>query len=81
MTDPSKYTNYFHDDCPNYWKNYDNSEGNGPMNRCALWTENYTSYSNIGFSVCVNIGATKTYYIGIGVDNFISMRIDGHYEK
>jgi len=84
MTDSSKYTAYDYVSCPEYWYNFEGWPGDGtpdkgPMNRCALWTSAYSNGQSIGFSVCVNIGETKTYLIGIGVDNYMSFRIDGSY--
>lgn len=49
----------------------------GPMNRCALWATSQLSGQQIGFSVCVDIPESKTYYIGVGADNFATIKIDG----
>jgi hypothetical protein len=50
----------------------------GPMNRCALWATSQLSSQSIGFSVCIDIPESKTYYIGIGTDNYGSIKIDGN---
>jgi hypothetical protein len=64
-----------------FWWNYDGYPGSGlsgPMNRCGLWTEgNAQAGQQIGFSVCINIGADKIYYVGYGVDNYTTIRVDG----
>lgn len=64
-----------------FWYNYDGypySGLNGPMNRCGLWTMgDATNGQQIGFAVCINIGADKTYYVGFGVDNYTTIRVDG----
>ena len=58
-----------------FWKN--NNGSDGPMNRCALWSETYYAFQEIGFAVCVNVPAEKTYLIGFGVDNYVRLRLDG----
>lgn len=82
MTDSSKYTQYYRDTNYPYWWNASHHgypSEIGPMNRCCLWTSSASSGQSVGFSVCFNVGETKTYYVGIGVDNYMSMRIDGQY--
>ena len=61
-----------------------NSAFRGIMNTCALWTNDVDSGGNyapvrqwLGFSYCINITETKTYYIGMGADNDIQFRVDG----
>jgi hypothetical protein len=61
-----------------------NSAFRGIMNTCALWTNDVDSVGNyapvrqwLGFSYCINITETKTYYIGMGADNDIQFRVDG----
>ena len=48
----------------------------GPMNRCSI-SGNCPDNIYYGFNACLTVGATKTYYIGIGADNDYSLRIDG----
>jgi len=66
---------------------------NGPVNRLAIWGRqndssgvpfnNYTMGNLgpfntwIGFSVCISLPTTKTYYIGIAADNFYRFSLDG----
>ena len=53
-----------------------------PLNRSGIWT---TSQSGtwqpngvwLGFSVCLTVAESKTYYFGVGWDNFIRVAIDG----
>lgn len=61
-----------------------NSAFRGIMNTCALWTNDTDSSNNaapvrqwLGFSYCINITETKTYYVGMGADNDIQFRVDG----
>lgn len=63
-----------------FWWNYSGYpyQGlDGPMNRCGLWTQVCSAGQQMGFSVCFNVGADKTYYVGFGVDNYTTIRIDG----
>lgn len=64
------------------WKNSTSSSTDGPMNRCSIWTSAGISPTPlntwVGLSDCLE-GFTeeKTYYIGIGADNFYRLTIDG----
>jgi YVTN family beta-propeller protein len=52
----------------------------GVMNTCALWTSGSTGAPFdkwLGFSFCIDITETKTYYVGLGADNDIQFRLDG----
>lgn len=65
-----------------FWVNGSGACGNattttGPMNRTALWSPTYSDGQELGFSVCVNLPTTKTYYIGMGADNYSIIKIDG----
>lgn len=64
-----------------FWKNAGDCTGanaiDGPMNRCALWTAVASSNQQVGFSVCINIPSTKTYYLGVGCDNNAIIKVDG----
>ena len=60
------------------WKRTNSS--NGPLNRSGLWTTdiNFLPWDEwIGFSVCVNVPETKTYWVGIAGDNNFRIAIDG----
>jgi hypothetical protein len=65
---------------------------NGPVNRLAVWGNNNGANLNnynhdgvdllpvnqwIGFDVCINIQATKTYYVAIAGDNQYRFSLDG----
>lgn len=50
----------------------------GPLNRCGVWSTSTSSNQQVGFSVCIDVPATKTYYIGVGCDNYSTIRIDGN---
>jgi len=65
---------------------------NGPLNRLAIWGKqlingevrnNYNAGGMgplntwIGFSICINVPTTKTYYVGIGGDNYYRFSVDG----
>ena len=50
----------------------------GPLNRTAIWSTNNTgALQTVGFSVCIDVPVTKTYYIGMGVDNYGTIKVDG----
>lgn len=71
----------------NFWKNgtglcADNNlvpQGTteGPLNRTGLWSSTAQDNQDIGFSVCINVAQTKTYYIGIACDNYAIVNVDG----
>lgn len=70
------------DDGINFWRNVNNypSAGSrvlGAMNRCGIWTTTFASLQSIGFSTCINVPAEKTYLVGFGVDNYVTIRVDG----
>lgn len=45
----------------------------GPMNRAGVWTTPYSA--NTSFIIRVNVPETKTYFIGLGVDNYATVDI------
>jgi hypothetical protein len=49
----------------------------GPMNRCAVWAVSEFPDQQVGFTVCITVAETKTYYMGVGCDNFAIIRVDG----
>lgn len=55
----------------------DNPAMTGPLNRCGVWSQNRQDNQEVGFSVCLDIPATKTYYIGMGSDNKGIIKLDG----
>lgn len=64
------------------WKNIAGNTVDGPLNRCGVWVTNYPSFGPpynvwLGFSQCINITETKTYYVGIAADNDFKLKIDG----
>jgi len=63
------------------WGNPNSLTTQGPLNRCAIWTNPFSSTPTntwIGFSDCLTgITTTKTYYIGIGADNEFRLVLDG----
>lgn len=65
-----------------FWKNggtcADNNTTDGPLNRTGLWAPSPMDNQDIGFSVCIDILSTKTYYIGLGCDNYAIVNIDGN---
>lgn len=67
-----------------FWVNgpgYPNEPGNtidGPMNRAALWATTLADNQTIGFTVCVTVPETKTYYVGMGGDNLPFIKLDGN---
>lgn len=60
-----------------YWKNDWVSTVKGPMNRSGVWVGQYRSKQQIRFSSCIDIALSKTYYIGMGCDNYSSIYLNG----
>lgn len=60
-----------------FWINPTANTTAGPMNRSALWATTTVSNQDVGFSVCITVPATSTYYVGMGVDNYGILQIDG----
>jgi hypothetical protein len=83
----SGYTNFGGGDFVNLpsiplWENTSVADSiKGPLNRCGVWTCNTGACPPfsvwIGFSQCLDIEETKTYYIGIGGDNEFKLVLDG----
>jgi len=67
------------DDAIEFWKNTYLQLDKGAMNRTGIWTTTFASNQEIGFASCFNTPVEKTYLIGFGVDNFVSIRVDGKY--
>lgn len=62
-----------------FWHNVDsvNHKDYGVMNRTGLWATTYFTDQQIGFATCINTPIEKTYLVGFGVDNYVTIRIDG----
>lgn len=65
-----------------FWTNgigncVDSGTTNGPVNRAALWSTSTTDNQDIGFSVCLSLSETAIYYVGIAVDNYGLIDLDG----
>lgn len=65
-----------------FWKNgagtcVDATTTDGALNRSGLWATTTTSDQTVGFSRCIDITETKTYYIGIACDNRATINLDG----
>lgn len=63
-----------------FWKNggtcADSTTVNGPLNRTAVWVAPPQDGQVIGFGVCVDLPESKTYYIGVGADNYAVIKVD-----
>lgn len=59
-----------------WWNSIPNTIA-GPLNRSGLWSTTTTSNQRVGFSVCINVPVDSTMYVGMGVDNFGSIVLDG----
>lgn len=64
-----------------YWVNgtglgTGNDTVKGPLNRTAIWVTSQLSSQTIGYSVCITTPVTKTYYIGVGADNSVVIKVD-----
>lgn len=64
-----------------WWKNTSLSPVLGPLNRTGVWSEidpvDDPGNQQVGFTVCINLVETKTYYIGLSADNYATIRING----
>lgn len=49
----------------------------GPLNRSGLWSTTQSNNQTIGFSVCIDIPVSQTYFIGMGSDNLGIIKLDG----
>lgn len=56
----------------------DNNTTSGPLNRTGIWISTIQDGQTVGFSQCLNISATTTYYIGCGADNSVIINLDGN---
>lgn len=70
------YTNAFWVNGPGYPTN---SPGtfNGPLDRTGLWTSICNTNQTLGFTQCVTLVNDGIYYIGMGIDNFGTIKVDG----
>lgn len=63
-----------------YWINTNPiSSAKGPMNRNAIWAEEILYPQDIGFSFCIDLLVEKTYYIGVGCDNWSKIKLNGQW--
>lgn len=60
-----------------FWCNTNTS--NGVMNRSAVWASTRYDHQDIKFSFCIDIYTEKTYYIGVGCDNYAKIKLNGVY--
>lgn len=60
-----------------FWINPTANNTAGPLNRAGLWSSSVTSGQTVGFSVCINITSSATYYVGMGADNQGIINLDG----
>lgn len=67
-----------------FWINWDGitqcanyGTTDGPLNRAGLWASVVEDNQTIGFAVCITVPETKTYYVGIGCDNYGTIKLDG----
>lgn len=60
-----------------FWKNDLDNTTDGPLNRAGIWSVTETSNQTVGFSVCITAPQDDTYTVGMGVDNFGTLNLDG----
>jgi hypothetical protein len=53
------------------------SDTDGPLNRTAVWSPTVLEPQQIGFSICVDLPETGTYYVGVACDDFGQINVDG----
>lgn len=61
-----------------FWWNPTLSSSIGPLNRAGCWGPTPFPNQDIGFTVCITAPTTGIYYIGMGVDNYGILQIDGN---
>lgn len=61
----------------NFWHNSDILNTEGAMNRTGIWSVTHSDYQKIGFSQCIDIAGEKTFLVGFGVDNYVTIKVDG----
>lgn len=49
----------------------------GPLNRTGVWSQN-SLINIIGFTRSITISKSQTYYIGVGCDNYASIKVNGY---
>lgn len=63
---------------PVLWSNTLSNLTDGPLNRCGIWNSSNTPFDTwVGFSTCLDVELTKTYYVGLGADNHFKLVLDG----
>ena len=61
-----------------FWGRNPNALFHGRMNNgAAIWTDSHPQDLWIGFSACLYLNESKTYYLGIGGDNEVKISING----
>lgn len=60
-----------------FWINPSDNTTDGPLNRSGLWATSTMDDQDVGLSVCITVPEDATYYVGIGVDNYGILNIDG----
>lgn len=61
-----------------FWINPLDNLTAAPLNRAGLWAITTLPSQTVGFSVCITVPEDTTYYVGMGVDNFGVLNIDGN---
>lgn len=57
-----------------FWRNITGTSG--PLRRTMVWSPDVAD-SQVGFSFCLNVPTDKVYYIGVGADNAVTIKING----
>lgn len=62
-----------------YWANapYPRSGSLAPLNRLGVWSSTTYGGQDVGFSFCFNVNKGKILYVGISVDNFAKIKLNG----
>lgn len=66
-----------------FWVNgigYPNITGgttDGRLNEAGLWSTTELPSQTIGFATCLNIVTPGTYYVGVGADNYVTIKLNG----
>jgi hypothetical protein len=60
-----------------FWINPLDNTTDGPLNRSGVWATTTSNNQDVGFSVCITVPIDTTYYVGIGIDNYGILNLDG----
>ena len=61
-----------------WWINEAANTTEGPMNRTSIWVGTPIDNQEVGFAIVIDAPIAKTYYIGVGCDNYSVIKLNGN---